>query len=118
MVNRIVVLGGGQIYLVKINSQGVALHQSMLYTVYELIERRNAMAYGYVVKGSEDGNIGVYGNKKRAIESAKIYVANASDVLDYEDKEYSIVSYCDGDNTEVRADWSWVSAEIEKFLIG
>lgn len=73
------------------------------------------MAYGYVVKGSEDGNIGVYGNKKRAIDAAKIYLVNSADEIG---EEFDINTYCDGYNIEVRADWAWVTAEIEKFVIG
>lgn len=33
----------------------------------------------YVVRGSEDGNIGVYGNAKRAVEAAARYLTQAGD---------------------------------------
>jgi len=38
----------------------------------------------YVVKGSEDGNIGCYGNSSAAVEKAMFYVT------DIEDEEYKI----------------------------
>lgn len=37
------------------------------------------MAYAYVVSGSEDGNIGVYGNHKRALQAAIAYVNQTQD---------------------------------------
>jgi len=34
----------------------------------------------YIVKGSEDGNLGVFSSKKKAIECAKVYCGDDCDV--------------------------------------
>ena len=67
----------------------------------------------YVVKGSEDGNLGVYSSKKRAILVAKSYVSNGADQPTY-DSEYNIAEYSDG-SVVVGHRESWVTAEVEKF---
>lgn len=66
--------------------------------------------YAYVVKGSEDGNIGVYRSKSRAFEAAKAYVAGAE-----EERQDTFNFHSFAEVTTISADWSWVSAEVEKF---
>lgn len=70
--------------------------------------------FAYVVKGSEDGNLSVYRSKKKAIAAAKEYVTNAEDNAG---TEFNISEYCGGDLVSVSAPWSWVSADIEKFVM-
>lgn len=73
--------------------------------------------FAYVVKGSEDGNLSVFRSKKKAIEAAKEYVANG-DELDINTADFKIESFCDGDLISVSCENSWVSADIEKFVMG
>ena len=40
------------------------------------------MTKAYIVKGSEDGVIGVYGSKKKALECAKRYCGTGCDIDD------------------------------------
>ena len=44
----------------------------------------------YIVRGSEDGNIGVFGNKPMAWKCAMLYFANSEEELytEVEDKKY------------------------------
>lgn len=72
--------------------------------------------YAYVVKGSEDGNLGVYSSMKKALISAKEYVANADD-LDVNATDFDIGYFCDGYLINVACEHSWVTADIEKFKI-
>lgn len=68
--------------------------------------------YAYVVKGSEDGNLGVFRSKKRAIEAAKEYVTNAATLAG---DDFAITEFASCGQIVVAADWSWVSCDIEQF---
>ena len=68
------------------------------------------MAYAYVVKGSEDGNLGVYGNHKRALQAAIAYVNQTQDPTEEMDIRKVHKSY-----TSIHG--SYTSADIETFYI-
>ena len=64
----------------------------------------------YLLTGSEDGVIGLYGNKKRALAAAKDYVAKGNDIRDeevYVDDHGFIIYLSSEDST-------WATANIEK----
>lgn len=42
------------------------------------------MAFAYLVQGSEDGTIGIFRSKKRAIQAAKDYLASGGNEILYE----------------------------------
>lgn len=64
------------------------------------------MAYAYVVRGSEDGNIGVYSSKKKALKRAVDYVTQQGD--EHTIDKYQWVTY-------VASEWS--TADVEKFIL-
>ena len=68
------------------------------------------MAYAYVVKGSEDGNLGVYGNHKRALQAAIAYVNQTQDPTEEVEIRKVHKFY-----TSVYG--SYTSAEVETFPI-
>lgn len=68
--------------------------------------------YVYVVKGSEDGNLGVFSAKKRAMDAALEYYCNGNDV-DPGDADINIY----GDGSLICVGCGWASAEIERFLL-
>lgn len=70
--------------------------------------------YAYVVKGSEDGVIGVYSSKERAIIAGRNYYCAGNNCAPF---------YCDieergPDWIIVSGDSSWANAEIERFVMG
>lgn len=70
--------------------------------------------FAYVVKGSEDGNLSVFRSKKKAIQAAKDYVTNSAESAG---TEFDISEFCNGDIVTVSAEWGWVTADIEKFVM-
>ena len=68
------------------------------------------MAYAYVVKGSEDGNIGVYSTMKKAKIAAAQYIAQSqnfhSEICIESETKYHVL---------LRGDYT--SAEVEQFYI-
>tara|TARA_Y100000310_G_scaffold27729_1_gene26355 strand:+ start:11405 stop:11626 length:222 start_codon:yes stop_codon:yes gene_type:complete len=73
------------------------------------------MAYAYVVRGSEDGNIGVFGSRGRAEKVAVDYVSmavdGATEVHHVRVTKSKFVTYVESDLTRVMA-------EVEKHYLG
>ena len=68
------------------------------------------MPYAYIVRGSEDGNIGVFGSRKRAVTRAVQYVQQGS-----EDEIVVSVEHLNEWITYVNSEGTSSSADVERF---
>ena len=66
----------------------------------------------YVLTGSEDGMIGLYGNKKRADAAAREYVAKGNEIRE---DEVVVVEPFKGYWTYSSPTSSWATATVEKW---
>ena len=65
------------------------------------------MSYVYQVTGSEDGTIGIFANRKRAIEKAVEYVTQVSWACEREDSNGDV--YIEGDRISARVEQWFLS---------
>ena len=65
------------------------------------------MSYAYQVTGSEDGTIGIFANRKRAIEKAVEYVTQDSWAFEREDSNGDV--YIEGDRISARVEQWFLS---------
>jgi polyribonucleotide nucleotidyltransferase len=66
------------------------------------------MAYAYQVTTSDDGTIGIFANRQRAIEKAIEYVTQCSESYDRTDNKWGDV-YISGER---------IYAEVERWVLG
>lgn len=69
-------------------------------------------SYVYIVTGSEDGVIGTFTSYKKAVASAEYYVAGAVDIT----PDVEVDKLSDG-YTSVYAEDSWVTADVNKWVV-
>ena len=85
------------------------------------------MAYAYTVTGSEDGIVGVYGNRTRAENAAKKYIENSYRAVDRASEDYNInidkcewITLMEGQSKEKIYGYHSMGAQstVEKFYLG